>query len=49
VQHIQTIQLKILLKLLLKCADVEGVSVCIILYLKSLTQSIFMYMTKKML
>lgn len=47
VQHIQTIQLKTLLKLLLKCEHVEGVPVCvcvcIVLYHKSLTQGIYVY------
>lgn len=48
VQHIQTIQLKTLLKLLLKCDHVEGVSVCvcIVLYHKSLTQGIYVYVKK---
>lgn len=30
VQHIHTILLKILLKLLLKCEHVDGVSVCVL-------------------
>lgn len=51
VQHIQTIQLKNLLKFLLKQEHVEGVTVCvsIILHCKSLTQGICAYEFKKML
>lgn len=41
-QHIQTIQSKTLLKLLLKCKHCVGcVCVCVVLYHKSLTQGIY--------